>query len=76
VRLRDMQDDYYSFDEESYSIVGKRYRKRYRLGDEIMITVKRADLVKKQLDFAIFEDVLFSAPKPMKANGKRNKFRR
>jgi ribonuclease R len=76
VRLRDMQDDYYSFDEESYSIVGKRYRKRYRLGDEIMITVKRADLVKKQLDFAIFEDVLFSAPKPMKADGKRNKFRR
>ena len=76
VRLRDMQDDFYSFDEESYSIVGKRYRKRYRLGDEIMITVKRADLVKKQLDFAIFEDDLFSAPKPMKPGGKRNKFRR
>jgi ribonuclease R len=76
VRLRDMQDDFYSFDEESYSIVGKRYRKRYRLGDEIMITVKRADLVKKQLDFAIFEDELFSVPKPMKPGGKRNKFRR
>jgi len=41
-----------------------------------MITVKRADLVKKQLDFALFEDDLFSTPKPMKATGKRNKFRR
>jgi ribonuclease R len=76
VRLRDMQDDFYSFDEESYSIVGKRYRKRYRLGDEVMITVKRADLVKKQLDFSLFEDDLYTAPKPMKTAGKRNKFRR
>jgi ribonuclease R len=75
VRLRDMQDDFYSFDEESYSIVGKRYRKRYRLGDEVMITVKRADLVKKQLDFSLFEDDLYTAPKPMKTAGKRNKFR-
>jgi ribonuclease R len=80
VRLRDMQDDFYSFDEESYSIVGKRNRKRYRLGDEIMIKVKRADLVKKQLDFALFEDDLYSSPRPMsegsKLPNKRNKYKR
>ena len=80
VRLRDMQDDFYSFDEESYSIIGKRYRKRYRLGDEVMIKVKRADLVKKQLDFALFEDDLYSAPRPMtegsKFPNKRNKYKR
>jgi ribonuclease R len=80
VRLRDMQDDFYSFDEESYSIVGKRNRKRYRLGDELMIKVKRADLVKKQLDFALFEDDLYSSPRPMaegsKLPNKRNKYKR
>jgi hypothetical protein len=75
-----MQDDFYSFDEESYSIIGKRYKKRYRLGDEVMIKVKRADLVKKQLDFGLFEDDLYSAPRPMKEGSKipnkRNKYKR
>lgn len=56
VRLRDIPDDYYFFDEESYSIIGKESKKRYRLGDEVTITVKRADLVKKQLDFALLDE--------------------
>jgi exoribonuclease R len=54
--LRDIPDDYYFFDEESYSIIGKESKKRYRLGDEVTITVKRADLVKKQLDFALLDE--------------------
>jgi ribonuclease R len=55
VRLRDLTDDYYFFDEESYSIIGKRYKKRYRLGDPIRIEVKKADLTRKQLDFKIID---------------------
>jgi VacB/RNase II family 3'-5' exoribonuclease len=58
VRLRDIQDDFYFFDEESYSIIGKQYKKRYRLGDDVVVMVKRADLVKKQLDFSLVEDSL------------------
>ena len=54
--MRDIPDDYYFFDEESYSIIGKESKKRYRLGDEVTITVKRADLVKKQLDFALLDE--------------------
>lgn len=77
IRLRDMNDDFYSFDEQSYSIVGKRSRKRYQLGAEVMVKVKRADLVKKQLDFALYEENLFSAkPEPMQNRSKRNKYRR
>lgn len=78
VRLRDIPDDYYFFDEESYSIIGKDRRKRYRLGDEVNITVKRADLVKKQLDFALVDDSpkRFSAPSFTKEPKKRNRYRR
>lgn len=53
IRLRNMQDDYYVFDEENYRIVGKRKGKVYQLGDKVNIIVKNADLVKKQLDFEL-----------------------
>ena len=51
VRIRDFKDDYYVFDESSYAIEGERSGKIYQLGDQIMVTVKNADLEKKQLDF-------------------------
>lgn len=51
IRIRDFKDDYYSFDESNFCIVGDRYGKVFQLGDEIAIQVKNADLEKKQLDF-------------------------
>ena len=51
IRIRDFKDDYYSFDESNFCIVGERYGKVFQLGDEIAIQVKNADLEKKQLDF-------------------------
>ena len=56
IRLRDMKDDFYSFDEENYCIKGRRKGRIFTLGDTVNIEVKRADLVKKQLDFALVED--------------------
>ena len=53
VPIRDLDDDYYSFDEKNYCLVGDRYRKKYQLGDEITIRVTRADLDKRQLDFTL-----------------------
>lgn len=55
VRLRDLQDDNYYFDEDNYCLRGKKYGKVLTLGDQVRISVKRADLVKKQLDFALVE---------------------
>lgn len=51
IRLRDIKDDHYEFDEKLYAIVGKKTDKTYTLGDEVYVTVKNADLVKKHLDF-------------------------
>lgn len=51
VRIRDIKDDYYSFDEAQYALVGANTKSLLQLGDEIIVKVKNADLVKKQLDF-------------------------
>ena len=51
VRLRDIKEDHFDFDEENYSIVGRKTKKVYQLGDEVYISVKNADLVKRHLDF-------------------------
>ncbi len=53
VRLRDMDDDYYFFDEENFCIKGKRRGNKYTLGDTVKIIINRVDLVKKQLDFLL-----------------------
>lgn len=51
VRLRDIKDDHYEFDQDSYSIIGQRTHNQITLGDEVIVKVKEADLVKKHLDF-------------------------
>lgn len=51
VRIRDIKDDYYTFDEKQYALVGATSDSILQLGDEIYVKVKNADLVKKQLDF-------------------------
>jgi ribonuclease R len=51
VRIRDIKDDYYTFDEKQYALIGATSHQLLQLGDEIYVKVKNADLVKKQLDF-------------------------
>lgn len=51
VALRDMSDDFYAFDNETYSVIGHRSGRRFTLGDVVRIRIKRADLGRKQLDF-------------------------
>ncbi|MEG2479816.1 MAG: ribonuclease R, partial [Mucinivorans sp.] len=51
VALRDMADDFYSFDGETYAAVGQKSGRRFTLGDVVRIRIKRADLQRKQLDF-------------------------
>ena len=55
VPIRDLEDDFYEFDEKNYCLMGRRTHKIYRLGDPIRIQVARANLEKKQLDFALIE---------------------
>ena len=51
VRIRDIKDDYYEFDESQYALVGRETKHMYQLGDEVVVKVKSTDLIKKHLDF-------------------------
>ncbi|MCP3894124.1 MULTISPECIES: ribonuclease R [Bacteroides] len=53
VPVRDLDDDYYEFDDKNYCLRGRRKNKLYSLGDSITIKVARANLEKKQLDFTL-----------------------
>ncbi|MCR4764750.1 MAG: ribonuclease R [Bacteroidaceae bacterium] len=53
VPMRELDDDYYEFDEKNYCLRGRRNHNIYQLGDVMKIKVARADLEKKQLDFEL-----------------------
>lgn len=50
-RIREIKDDYYTFDEKQYALVGEVSQNVLQLGDEVYVKLKNADLVKKQIDF-------------------------
>ncbi len=56
VRIRDIKNDYYIFDEKQYAIVGQSTKHMYQLGDEVVVKVKHTDLERKHLDFTLIED--------------------
>jgi ribonuclease R len=56
VATRDMQYDFYEYDEDNYCLNGRHSGKTYQLGDPVKIEVLRANLLKKQLDFALAEE--------------------
>lgn len=53
IPMRELDDDYYVFDEKNYRLIGEKTKHVYSLGDNITIKVKRANLDKKQLDFVL-----------------------
>ena len=55
IPIRALDDDYYEFDEKNYCLRGRRKNRIYSLGDAITVKVARANLEKKQLDFALVE---------------------
>jgi ribonuclease R len=55
VAIRDINDDYYEFDEDNYCLTGRQTDRKFQLGDELLVEVWRANLPKKQLDFHLVE---------------------
>jgi len=53
IPIRDLDDDYYTFDDKNYCLIGRRYHKKYQLGDALTVKVAKANLDKKQLDFVL-----------------------
>lgn len=56
VPLRDLDDDYYEFDERNYCLWGRKYHHLYSLGDTVQVKVAKANLEKKQLDYALVRE--------------------
>lgn len=55
VRLADLADDYYEYDEKNYRVIGKRRGKIYRLGDKIKVRVKKTDIDRRLIDLVFVE---------------------
>ncbi|PDH45966.1 MAG: ribonuclease R [Flavobacteriales bacterium MED-G15] len=55
VKISEIKGDYFIYDEQSHSLVGEKTQKNYQLGDLVQITVKKADLLRRQLDFILTE---------------------
>ena len=80
IPIRDLGDDYYELDERNFRLIGRRTGRSFRLGDEVVVRVARADLQRRQLDFVLVEDkgngLQFEQPKPRKRDHKKTGSRR
>lgn len=56
VPIRELDDDFYIFDEKNYALVGRHSNKTYQLGDEVTVKIWRTNLERKQLDFLLAEN--------------------
>lgn len=52
VRMADMKDDYYEFDEKNYRVIGRRRKKIYRLGDKVQVRIKKTDVDRRMIDLS------------------------
>ena len=55
IRLRDLEGDFYIYDEKKYALIGRATKKQFRLGDHVQVKLVRVDLEKTELDFIITE---------------------
>lgn len=57
VRIREIKDDYYLYDEKQYALIGQSTHNLYQLGDHVLIKVKHTDLERKHLDFTLLQKI-------------------
>ena len=58
IRIEDLDDDFYIYDEENYRLIGRKHKKQYRMGDKLKVIVKDACKETKTIDFLIFKEGL------------------
>jgi len=58
ISTRTLTDDFYSFDQDNFCLVGKKTGEKFQIGDKIVIEIKNADLVKRQLDYLFVKRVV------------------
>src|SRR5690606_17249517 len=55
IRLSDLEDDYYHYDEMQHALIGERTSKVYRIGDEVRVRVARVSVAERTVDFELVE---------------------
>lgn len=58
IRMADMTDDFYEFDEKNYRIIGRKTGKTFRLGDRIDVRIKKTDIDRRLIDLVFASDYL------------------
>ena len=58
VHVNSMRNDYYYFDEIHYELVGQDSGMKYKLGERVLVQVKRVDMMTKTIDFRIYDEKL------------------
>lgn len=53
VRMSDIEDDYYLYDEVHHILVGERTRRTFRIGDSVRIKVQNSDIATRTIDFVL-----------------------
>jgi len=56
VRIEDLKDDFYTYDESTFSLIGNRNKRGYRLGDEVEVIAKAASKEAHTIDFQLKKD--------------------
>ena len=75
IPVRDLNDDFYEFDEKNYWLIGHNTHKTYQLGEEIVVKVAKTDLKKKQMDFELIgkkDEVDFDEIKRQEEEDRKN----
>lgn len=60
VRMADMKDDFYEFDEKNYRVIGRRRKKIYRLGDTVQVWIKKTDVDRRMIDLTFETKSVYS----------------
>ena len=53
IRMEDLKDDYYTYDETTFSMIGNNNKRGYRLGDTVTVIVKAANKANHTIDFIL-----------------------
>jgi len=56
IAMRDLDDDFYVFDEDNYCIIGERKKKRFQLGDNIKVQLVKVNMQSRTIDFVPAEE--------------------
>jgi len=53
VHMRNLKDDYYEYDESTYSLIGKRKKRKLQIGQRLKVKVHEVDMTRRTIDLTL-----------------------